>query len=493
MSDRTLKVKCATWDHVENFYSQKVKPGNLLSARVPFNPMRGTGITLSIELPNELVIAIECEVREVKPAPDGKRSAVVLFVHGLTAEVSGQLRRLVDEGRARRKQLRQSTIPPRLHPPKQQSRTPSTELPVPIPMDAPIDEVIPPPSRPKVTDVVARYRPVFIELDKFLRSLRESAAHEVLDVTWDASVSDIRAAYFELTKAYHPDVYSRYRSQAISELSQDVFIYINKAYDRMRDAAVEAGHAIAAGPALIEHQGWFAGFDDIGTGVRSRPLRIERPKPKQQSERTPVPKSIEPTKSSRISVRFAKPLNRSDVVAQKQTQKLQGATSPGVRAAAGAEKTKPAAKKAQTPEPPPPPPPNKRAESQLDAGSLFGDVGPGEESRAIDLVAPETKVDEGKVDELGTQARSAMENDDFDEARDLLAAALQLDPRRRDLRALYHVAYGLQLLKDGKSVDARTQFEAALVHDRDCKEAQQAMESSGADSKKGGLFRRLFR
>ena len=454
MSGRTLKVKCATWDHVENFYAQKIKPGKLLSARVPFNPRRGSGVTLAVELPNELVIAIECEVREVKPAPDGKRSAVVLYLAGLSAELVERLKTLVGDGRADQRPARRPTEPPPLVR-KEQSRTPSTELPVPIPTDAPIDEIIEVAPAPRIDDVAAGDRPVFIDLDKHLRSLREAAAHDVLGVTWDASVVEIRTAYFDLTKKYHPDVFSKHRSPAISTLSQELFIYINKAYDRLRDAAVEAGYAIAAGPALLEHNGWFAGFDDFGSSVRSRAVRIDGPKPAPKSA-PEVPESQRGRAGEGpVTVRFAKGIKR------------------------------PLA---------PPPIPKPRAESQLDAGSLFGDV-EAEESRVptLDMETPEGGLDDGRIDDLGRQARKALGEEQFDHARDVLAKALGLDPRRRELRALYHVAYGMQLARDGKNIDARTQFEAAMVHDRDCSEAQQAMAELGAPARKGGLFRRLFK
>ena len=93
--------------------------------------------------------------------------------------------------------------------------------------------------------------------------MREFAANEVLGVARDASVEDIRKGYFARTKHFHPDVFARYRSQAVTHMAQEVFIHINRAYDRMREGAVAEGRAVLAGPALLPHDGWLASLDDM--------------------------------------------------------------------------------------------------------------------------------------------------------------------------------------------------------------------------------------
>lgn len=131
------------------------------------------------------------------------------------------------------------------------------------PEDAPVDEVVEPPFEPSLDNVSEYEREVFGYLEGELTRMRESAAHDVLGVDEDADVVEIRDAYFDLTKRFHPDLFARYRSRTILHMAQELFIHINKAYDRMRDALVQAGRAIVAGPALIPHDGWMAGIDDI--------------------------------------------------------------------------------------------------------------------------------------------------------------------------------------------------------------------------------------
>jgi hypothetical protein len=279
----TLKVKCPTWDHVESFYARKVKEGGSLSARVPFQPHIGEVVTLALELPDELVIAIEGEVLEAAPAPDGRKTAVRMRLTGLTPSVRARLESLVADGRGQKSAPRPRPVtPPGLLPPSE-------------PVDAPVDEVVEPVLIPSADEVAAEHRPVFLELERELRRLREAAAHDVLGVKWDASVEEIRAAYFALTRRLHPDVFARHRSREVHLIASELFIHINRAYDRMRDAAVASGSAIAPGPALMPHRGWMAEFEDIGTQARPAPvipgvsLAPSRPPPIPSKTPTPVP------------------------------------------------------------------------------------------------------------------------------------------------------------------------------------------------------------
>jgi hypothetical protein len=56
---RTLHVRCTTWEQVEIFYTRKLRRGKLLSMKVPFRTEIGTPVTLGLELPNQVVIAID--------------------------------------------------------------------------------------------------------------------------------------------------------------------------------------------------------------------------------------------------------------------------------------------------------------------------------------------------------------------------------------------------------------------------------------------------
>lgn len=285
---RTLKVKCPTWQHVETFYERKLRRDNTLSIRVPFAVEAGSTLVLGLQLPNDMVMAIDSTVLEASPLADARKSSIRLHLHGMTDEVVERLRTLVADSRRGHSITSAPSYPLDLGSiadpaaadyaaadrdddddqsaiPRAQFDAASAELSVPVaqPQDAPISELIEAPFVPDVSQVGEYERHVFIALDTELLHLKEKDAHQVLGVAENASVEEVRSAYFKIAKRYHPDLFAQYRSEAIMHLAQEVYIYINRAYDRLRDSLVAAGRGITAGPALFSHDGWLASFDDL--------------------------------------------------------------------------------------------------------------------------------------------------------------------------------------------------------------------------------------
>ena len=269
---RTLKVKCPTWKHVETFYKRKLRRDKTLTIRVPFNPAEGSGLTIRLQLPDGQILNIEGKVLGVLPGESANKAAITLHLHGFTDEIAQTLNELVKSGNQEAIVQRPSgddAVAITSRPPRPDHQEPAPRKPVrpeppsAEPRDAPINELVAVPQEPNVESISEFEREVFEQLQSELLNLREFAAHEVLCIEPDASVEEIRKGYFARTKHFHPDVYSRYRSPAIMHMAQEVFIHINKAYDRMRDVAVAEGRAVVAGPALLPHDGWLASIDDI--------------------------------------------------------------------------------------------------------------------------------------------------------------------------------------------------------------------------------------
>ena len=80
-------------------------------------------------------------------------------------------------------------------------------------------------------------------------------------------------------------------------------------------------------------------------------------------------------------------------------------------------------------------------------------------------------------------------------ATPLYTASVQIliDPRDRRMRSLYHVISGRELMARGEETAAATQFEAALAHDRNCREAREALEELRASGLHSGLYPRTLR
>jgi len=418
-------------------------------ARVPFSPEQRSSITIALELPDGLVVSIDAVVEGVRQAPDGKKSAIRMSLSGMSA-LRPRLERAVAKAREELGEA-EARVPT-------DSKLPRTDtgLFVPIPSDAPIDEPVEFVQLPRSEDVSEDVRERYIELEKSLATMREKAAHDVLGVAWDAEVADIRQAYFAMVKRYHPDVVSKHDSAAISLLASEIFIYINKAYDRLRDSAVAAGRAIVAGPALLPSSGWMATFDDIGN---------ERPRASHiiSDYEAPVPVPVKalsslavnaPQSSSTVEVRFTGGDSGESNIEKEGLFDDARSTESGMK------------------------PLDDRAEPVLpDAGEL------------------QEGLDDAKILLLIEQGHTLLDEKKYNEAREVLAALLEQVPRNREARALYHVAYGYTLQERGEEAAAMTQFDVALKHNSSCQPAFDARSKNYAQkrARRPSFLERLFR
>ncbi len=249
MAGRTLHVRCTTWDQVVVFTTRKLRKGRMLSMKVPFAATVGTQVTLGLELPNELVMAIDGVVQKASPVEvDGKiepgRMWIEVDLVGFTEEVKTRLAQLT----------------------RQQE-----------PVAEPVVQPAAPVRRPTHSDGVDNLpedeRALFQHLTGELRRLRQAAVHEVLGVSRDAGPTDVRRAWKDLIRKNHPDLVARRQAPAISHLAEELTILANRAYDRMRGQLVAQGRATVAGPGLATPPGWLVGFDDIQSGDGAPPLR----------------------------------------------------------------------------------------------------------------------------------------------------------------------------------------------------------------------------
>ncbi len=90
---RTLHVRCATWEEVTTFTSRKLRRGKLLSMKVPFAAEVNAEMTLGLELPNGLVIAIDGTIRKASAVVGDAagKTWIELELVGFTAEVMARI------------------------------------------------------------------------------------------------------------------------------------------------------------------------------------------------------------------------------------------------------------------------------------------------------------------------------------------------------------------------------------------------------------------
>lgn len=248
---RTLHVRCATWEQVEVFHTRKLRRGKLLSMKVPFQTEIGAQVTLGLELPNQVVIAIDGLVQKASAIDGDIKTWIEVELVGLTEEVLARIKAMASGGEpvlAPSAPSRSATAaPPPLPSKRRHSPTmPSDELPG--------DE-----------------RKLFTHLTAELRQLRQVAVHEVLGVERDADPDVVRRGWMNLVRRHHPDLVARHNAPAIAHLAEELTILANRAYDRLRAALVAEGRATAIGSVLQQPAGWLVGFDDISSSDASGP------------------------------------------------------------------------------------------------------------------------------------------------------------------------------------------------------------------------------
>lgn len=261
---RTLHVRCPTWEQVEQFHTRKLRRGKLLSMRVPFEATIGTELTLGLELPNGVTIAIDGTVHKASPIEGDTKTWIELELIGFTEEVLARIKAIAAE----------ATAPSAVAPPPRPPRPASSSAPhaVAPPARKPSSDAAPAAradgTKRTVDLLPADERELFQQLTTELRRMRQAAVHEVLGVPRDAGPDAIRRAWKELIRRLHPDLVARRKAPAITHLAEELTILANRAYDRLRAAVVAEGRGLAVGSAVTRPPGWLVGFDDLSSTAR---------------------------------------------------------------------------------------------------------------------------------------------------------------------------------------------------------------------------------
>ena len=273
---RTLHVRCTTWEQVDVFTTRKLRKGKLLSMKVPFETKAGAPLTLGLELPNQLVVAIDGIVQRASPIdpepgakPDVSRTWIEIELTGLTDEVMTRIRTMASEAI-------EGKTPPSTATPPALRRT----------------------SAAVVDDLPADERELFQHLSSELRRMRSAAVHDVLGVPVDANAAQVRTSWKNLIRRHHPDLVARRAAPAISHLAEELTILSNRAYDRLRAALVAEGNGTIVGPTLSSPPGWLVGYEDIASGGAI--VRPSQPRLEHVPDATPRPRTSPTLPSSTI-------------------------------------------------------------------------------------------------------------------------------------------------------------------------------------------------
>jgi hypothetical protein len=199
----SIKLRCGSWQQLATIYKRDLSRGSMF-LKASTQPPLGTMVRIDLELPSATVIELTGVI--AKHVVDPQRgTGVDLKLEPLPTKTVW----LIESALAAETKVRAKTGDP-----------------------APTAEAPPPASRDDVgeaeTDLV---RALEAEAD----SLRKLNPFLVLGVGYETTDADVRAAFGELTKRYHPDRFARYQSTKLRQTAAEIFILIRDAYRKLAD------------------------------------------------------------------------------------------------------------------------------------------------------------------------------------------------------------------------------------------------------------------
>ena len=216
----SIKLRCASWQQLATIYKRDLSRGTMfLKAGSP--PPLGTEVRIDLTLPSASVIVLMGVVAEHVTDPQ-RGAGVELKLAPIPAASIWMIESALASEVKRRD-------------------TPATGIPV-VGMTQPTG---PTPAIGDSQDVIAAEQELIRALLSEAESLRKLNPFLVLGVGYEASDSDVRAAFGDLTKRYHPDLFARYESTELRQVAAEIFILIRDAYRKLGDDASRA-QALAA-------------------------------------------------------------------------------------------------------------------------------------------------------------------------------------------------------------------------------------------------------
>jgi len=208
----SIKLRCASWQQLATIYKRDLSHGTMfLRASTP--PALGTSVRIDLALPSATVIVLTGVVHGHVSDPQ-RGAGIELTLDPIPAGSVWLIESALASEYKRRTTPAQGTP---LHG--------SPQLPGPMPA---INDS---------ADVSAAEQDLIKALISEAESLRKWNPFLVLGVGYEATDAEVRAAFGELTKRYHPDRFARYESTELHEVAEEIFILIRDAYRRLGDAA----------------------------------------------------------------------------------------------------------------------------------------------------------------------------------------------------------------------------------------------------------------
>ncbi|HET9626329.1 MAG TPA: DnaJ domain-containing protein, partial [Kofleriaceae bacterium] len=222
----SIKLRCASWQQLATIYRRDLSHGTMfLKAGAP--PPVGTVVHIDLALPSATVIALSGVVDRHLQDPQ-RGQGVELRLDPIAA---GSIWLIESALSAEHKRMATPIggvpiVPPHPH----QTTTAIPTIPPPLGSGASLL-----PGLHDGADLSAAERDLIKALTAEAESLKKLNPFLVLGVGYEASEAEVRAAFADLTKRYHPDRFARYESRALREVAAEIFILIRDAYRKLSD------------------------------------------------------------------------------------------------------------------------------------------------------------------------------------------------------------------------------------------------------------------
>lgn len=203
----SIKLRCTSWQQLATIYKRDLSRGSMF-LKASTQPALGTIVRIDLELPSATVIELQGTI--VQHVVDPQRgTGVDLKLEPLPTKSVW----MIESALAAENKVR--------------AQTGSEAAPS------------PPPARPTTISDGEELSAAEVELIRALEaeveSLRKLNPFLVLGVGYETTDDDVRHAFGELTKRYHPDRFARYQSAKLRQVAAEIFILIRDAYRRLAD------------------------------------------------------------------------------------------------------------------------------------------------------------------------------------------------------------------------------------------------------------------
>jgi hypothetical protein len=312
-------------------------------------------------------------------------------------------------------------------------------------------------------------------------SLKKLNPFLVLGIGYEASDNDVRAAFGELTKRYHPDRFARYESTELRNVAAEIFILIRDAYRRICDEGSRAqvlaslGRPAAAPraiptPAAMRTATPPGGVRAVSQKIPSAQVPPIKPPPQRPDVTLPIPQQTASVPTTRVQTEAVtkkpEPLPARDQGNDNPTKKPEQL------------QIRPEARPSGTTPPPKATPSQPMRTVSASPTPTFASAAGQTAADASEHGALEEMIDQGRID-------------------DALSAYRMLSKRHptdRYLRAGIELCEGMLALAQRDRLEAAQRFEAALEIDPSNERAarQLAEMRRQATNERKGLLSRLM-